>query len=316
MSIDDEVRRAAIAWYARLCSGEASAVDQAAWSAWHAADPEHRRAWDKLERLRDTLGSVPPQVGMPVLKAVAAPGRRRVLRGVALAASVGGASWIAWEQGGGTALLADHRTAPGQRLKAALDDGSRLVMNTRSAVDVRFDARQRLLRLHEGEILLESAALRGRRDPRPLVVSTAHGCVQALGTRFTVRLHGDRTVVAVLEQAVRLQPAFSGETIVLQAGEQAVLTATTVQRVATPNPDAAAWLDGHLVVDDAPLGEVVAELARYRPGHLGCDAAVAQLRVSGAFPLDDTDRALAALARSLPVRLAFATRYWVTVKPA
>lgn len=314
MSGDDAVRHAAIAWYARLCSGEASAADQTAWSSWHAADPEHRRAWDKLERLRTTLGSVPPQLGVPVLKSVAAPGRRRMLRVLGLATGVGGAAWLAREQG--TILLADHRTAPGQRLALHLDDGSRLVLNTRSAVDVRFDAGQRLLRLHAGEILLESAAVRGRRDPRPLIVATEHGTVQALGTRFTVRLLEGRTVVTVLEHAVRLQPALSGETMVLQAGEQGVLSLGAVERIAAPNRDAAAWVDGHLVVDDAALGEVVAELARYRPGRLACDPAVARLRVSGAFPLDDTDRALAALARSLPVRVTFATRWWVTVQPA
>lgn len=314
MSEADGVRRAAIAWYARLCSGEASAADEAAWSAWHAADPEHRRAWDKLERLRATLGSVPPQLGVPVLNGVAAPGRRRMLRIAGLAVGVGGAAWLAREQG--ATLLADHRTGPGQRLALVLDDGSRLLLNTRSAVDVRFDAGQRLLRLHAGEILLESAAMHGHRDPRPLIVATEHGTVQALGTRFTLRLLEERTAVNVLEHAVRLQPARSGETMVLQAGEQAMLSAGAVERSAAPNPDASAWLDGHLVVDDAPLGEVVAELARYRPGRLACDPAVARLRVSGAFPLDDTDRALAALSRSLPVRVRFATRWWVTVTPA
>ena len=314
MSVDEAVRRAAIAWYARLCSGEASAADQAAWSAWHAADPEHRHAWDKLERLRATLGSVPPGLGMPVLKGSATPGRRRMLRVLGLAVGVGGAAWLAREEG--ATLLADHRTTPGQRLALDLDDGSRLVLNTRSAVDVRFDAGQRLLRLHAGEILLESAAFRGRRDPRPLLVETVHGTAQALGTRLTVRVRDRHTVVSVLEQAVRLQPALSGETIVLQAGEQALLTGNALERVAKPNPDAAAWLEGHLVVDDAALGEVVAELARYRPGRLACDHAVARLRVSGAFPLDDTDRALAVLARSLPVRIASATRYWVTVQAA
>ena len=32
--------------------------------------------------------------------------------------------------------------------------------------------------------------------------------------------------------------------------------------------------------DNLPLGQLIAELNRYRPGHLGCDPAVAQLPVS------------------------------------
>ena len=60
----------------------------------------------------------------------------------------------------------------------------------------------------------------------------------------------------------------------------------------------------------------MAELGRYRTGHLACDSAVASLRVSGAFPVADTEQALAVLARSLPVRVRRLTRYWVTVGAA
>jgi transmembrane sensor len=42
---------------------------------------------------------------------------------------------------------------------------------------------------------------------------------------------------------------------------------------------------------------------------------VAALRVSGVFPLADTDRALASLQQALPVRIHYATRYWVSVQP-
>jgi transmembrane sensor len=43
---------------------------------------------------------------------------------------------------------------------------------------------------------------------------------------------------------------------------------------------------------------------------------VARLRVSGAYPVPDTDRALDALRRAFPLKLAYRTRYWVTVLPA
>jgi transmembrane sensor len=40
------------------------------------------------------------------------------------------------------------------------------------------------------------------------------------------------------------------------------------------------------------------------------------VRISGVFPLDDTERVLQAVARTLPVRLHYRTRYWVSVEPA
>ena len=61
------------------------------------------------------------------------------------------------------------------------------------------------------------------------------------------------------------------------------------------------------------LADLVAELARYRRGFLRCDPAVAELRVSGAFPVNDTDAGLRLLEKTLPVRIHRITPYWVTV---
>lgn len=47
-----------------------------------------------------------------------------------------------------------------------------------------------------------------------------------------------------------------------------------------------------------------------------CRADVAALSVSGTFPTTDTDRALAALAEALPVRVTTFTPYLVTVAAA
>ena len=48
---------------------------------------------------------------------------------------------------------------------------------------------------------------------------------------------------------------------------------------------------------------------------LRCDPRVAELRLTGVYPLDDTDRALATLEESLPVKLEWTTRYWLSVQP-
>jgi len=56
-------------------------------------------------------------------------------------------------------------------------------------------------------------------------------------------------------------------------------------------------------------------LARYRRGVLRCDPAVADLRVSGAFPLADIDGSLRLLEKTLPVRISHVTPFWTTVAP-
>ncbi|MGV2837118.1 iron dicitrate transport regulator FecR, partial [Pseudomonas shirazensis] len=56
-------------------------------------------------------------------------------------------------------------------------------------------------------------------------------------------------------------------------------------------------------------------LGRYRHGWLRCDPSITALKVSGAFPLDDTDRALAALESGFDLRIERRSRYWVSVMP-
>ncbi|MNP16292.1 fec operon regulator FecR [compost metagenome] len=70
-----------------------------------------------------------------------------------------------------------------------------------------------------------------------------------------------------------------------------------------------------LVADDWRLGDFIAQLQRYRSGHLGCDPAVAALRISGAFHLGNTDTVLDNLTSTLPVRIRRFSRYWVSVEP-
>ena len=75
-------------------------------------------------------------------------------------------------------------------------------------------------------------------------------------------------------------------------------------------------MDGLLEVRNQALAEGLDALRAYRSGVLRVDPAVAGLRVSGLFRLDDSDQALDALARTLPIRVARRTDLWVSVGPA
>jgi transmembrane sensor len=67
---------------------------------------------------------------------------------------------------------------------------------------------------------------------------------------------------------------------------------------------------------DACLGDVIDELSRYRTGAMQCDQRASRLRVSGAFRLDAIDAVLANLQTSLPIRVSYFSRYWVSIKYA
>lgn len=325
---DTAVRKQAVAWYARLCSGSANDADRQAWQRWHAAHPEHRRAWQRIEAMRATLQQAPADIASPVLRARLAAGgqgRRQVLRGVLLAASTGTFGYLSWqaaqERGLVQPLLADYSTGVGRQRRVELPDGSLLIMNTNSAVDVRFDAHARRVLLLSGEILVETARHRqaadAPADPRPFIVDTRQGLVRALGTRFTVRQFDHHAQVAVLDDVVELRAAqLPGKTVIVRAGQQARLMAGAIDAPQQADESAGLWHTGSLLVNNRSLGEVVAELARYRRGRLACDPRVAQLRISGVFPLADTDRALLLLVQSFPLRMRSVTRYWVSLEAA
>ena len=321
------VRDAAIAWRLRVDEGDAMDGGEAALQRWLAAHPDHTRAWRQLNQLGAELDAGLGAVRGPAARAaLARPGstarRAAAVLAVALAVAVGGGQLLDRFQP--TAhLLADLRTGTGERRSVALPDGSVLHLDTRSAVDLAFDATHRAIVLRAGRVAVETAHA-GAAERRPFVVLTPGGSLRALGTRFAVQvLEEGASRVTVTQSAVAARPPdcaaapappCAGERIV-QAGQTALLHSGRVQAPEPAPPEHDAWKDGLLVVENQPLADVVAQLARYRPGRLAVDPRVAGLRVTGTLPLADTDQALLALTAAVPVEVAYTTRWWVTLEP-
>jgi len=308
-------------WYALLRSAEASERDQARWRAWLDKDPEHRQAWQYVESISrrfEPLQSTPDprrtaeglwEANSRVLQ------RRRVLAGSAGLAGAGLLGWGIWRHTPlplmAQAWRADYRTATGETRELRLPDGTRLWLNTATAVNQDYSARQRRLQLVTGEILIDTAA-----DPsRPLKVETPQGRLRALGTRFTVRLDGEQTLLAVYDGAVAIRNR-QGAEATLQAGQQMRFSADALEPAQSADPAREAWARGVLMAKDTTLRELVAELRRYRHGHLGLAPEVAELRVFGNFPLTDTDDTLDMLAAALPVRIRRTLPWWVSIEAA
>lgn len=313
--IDPRALDGAVQWFLRLTSGAASDADRQAWQAWRRADPEHERAWQRTEALTRRFEALPKGV-LPTLGQPRSAGRRRALGKLVLLASVGGVGWRVYRDDAWRGWAAQYRTAVGARREVVLADHSRVVLNTASAMDVLFDARQRSIALHVGEILVETAS-DPERIARPFIVRTGEGSVTALGTRFVVRRDDGVSTVQVLQGAVRVAPRSAAADSVRQvpAGMSLRFGDGIGASLEPLSGDPAAWQRGMLQVDSMPLREFLAELQRYRSGWIDCAPEVAHLLISGAFPLDDVDRVLATVADTLPLHLRYRTRYWVSVLP-
>lgn len=311
--VDARLLDEAAHWLARSHSSSFSAAEQQELARWRSRSPAHEQVWLCAEQLQERLGSLPPALGMAVLNRPRRRSKRRqALRHAALLLATPALGWLGWRHLPWQSWSADYRTARGESRSITLADSSRVLLNTDSAISVRFDTQARRVRQHAGEILVETAHTPAY-AARAFVVETEEGRMQALGTRFIVRRQQGRTRLAVLEGAVRVTPARSGSSVIVQAGQQLAFDARTA---ATPSPLAAApdaWTHGMLYAERMRLQDFLAEVGRYREGLLLCDPQVAELRVSGAFQLRDTDRILELLAQTLPVNVRSRTRYWVTV---
>lgn len=301
--------RDAAQWHARLSAGVDYPALYQRWQAWHQGDPVHQWAWQRLEAFHAELRSVPATVAQRTL-VVEPPlaGRRTVLKGLVLGLGVSGLAWPGYRQ---TPLwLADVRTATGERRQLRLEDGTQLTLNTASAVDIRYDHLQRLIILRAGEIMVTTA-----KDARPLSVRSQQGEMRALGTRFVVRQLDGQTELDVLEHAVAVRNRPETEPLRVEAGMSLRFGSGPLPAPQVLDLNRDEWVNGRLVIDNWPLVRVLDELQRYRPGFIECAKEVAHLRLSGAFPLDDTARALEAIAQALPVRIETRTRFWVRVRP-
>lgn len=306
----------AAAWLARLLADDTTDEDIADCRRWREQHPRHEQAWQRICQISGKFAKIPAAAdGTQVLENArrSALSRRRLLQ-VAIIAGLGGTSaWYGLNRSQtGRGLLAQYRSGVGETRHLTLDDGTRLTLNTDTAVDVDFTPGLRRILLYHGELLINTGTESPRRD---FVVDTDVGRLTALGTEFTVRQFSDHVNVAVIEGAVEIRAGRSGQTRRLDAGRQTNFDASRIAESAALAPGSTHWRDGVMVAERMPVADFVAEISRYRKGFVFYDQAVADLEVTGVFSIRDTDRALDSLADSLPVELVYRTSYWVKVVP-
>lgn len=303
-------------WFATLLDAGTDSDEHARWRQW-LQEPRHARAWAQVEAVSRRFSPLRADHQRHAAEAGLAAARnkthsrRRMLSGLA---SLAGLGLVGWQfprlKGEWLARTADYRTVTAEVRSTKLADGSRVWLGPGSALDVDYADALRRLRLHLGELHVETAtdARRG------FVVDTPQARLRALGTRFNVKLRDSRLDVAVHEGAVEIS---AGNTVrVINAGQALRITPDGLGPTGTADQNSDAWIRGILMADQMPLGELVAELSRYRRGHLGVSPAIAAWPVMGVFPLRDPDAALAMLERSLPVRVDRPLPWWTTLEPA
>lgn len=316
-----QVVKQAIHWLLRLRNNHGNSRLSRQCEQWRAEHHEHELAWQRVQSLQAELShnlrAVPgAQVALNTLENSAQGlGRRQALKLLSGALLLGSATWLAKDASPWQQWSADYATATGERRGFQLPDGTRIELNTASAVDLDYTAQQRLIKLTRGEILVTcGGADEGSAFERPLRVQSRHGVYEPQAARFVLRQDSDCTLLSVTSGRVAINAG--GTSIEALAGQSYLIDHHHVRSAPPLNMDVGAWADGLIVTRNMRLGDFLTEVGRYRQGFLSCASDVADLRLSGVFRLEDTDKLLAILPRTLPVQLRYRTRWWVILEAA
>ncbi len=281
----EAVREQAIAWLARL-RADPSDRDIVDFETWYAADPQHADtydalldSWDDTALVARTPVAQQPRLaaGRPWWKAAAAAAAVLLLLIAGGLVLTGTPRRDIAPQSTLASRIGEIRTIP-------LEDGSRVTLDTNSAVEVRFDGEQRRVQLERGRARFEVA----HDTRRPFVVVAGSGEVVAHGTVFDVDLRRSGTLVVLLQGSVEIRrPAAVGTPAtsrMLRPGQQLAISAGfAVAPVAIRVPETR-WPSGMLSFEDAPLADVVASANRYSRTRIVLhDPALGERRFTGTF---------------------------------
>jgi transmembrane sensor len=318
----DEIEKQAWIWLRLLAAGEPKEWDLQGFRRWLRADPAHRTRFNEVRRRWEEIG---PAVGVmqrgselkPELKSARTlragmprrpyshSGRRAFLGAAVSAVAVAGVAAVYPPLGLWPALSewgADYRTGAGEQRTLALADRVSVMLNTRTSIRQKTAGGQTIgLDLIDGEAAVD---LQGGRS---FAVTAGVGRSVAESGRFEVRYLDNKVCVTCIDGAVRVEhPA---GTLALQARQQAIYDAHALSNIASVEPaQISAWRNGELLFSQVRLGDVIAEINRYRPGRVMLiNDAVRNKTVNGRFAIASLDLALAQLqltfglkARSLP----------------
>ena len=238
-----------------MTSGETTAEQRAEFARWREAAPEHEAALDELKSLWGDIG--------PALERTPVARRRRLrtLTPWAMAASILiglSLAWVNWPQPHYDAI-----SATGQILNHTLEDGSRIMLNSDSAIQVHFSATTREVRLARGEAYFDVTP-----DPdRRFIVLSGDSSIEVLGTRFSVRRDDTDSRIVVASGHVQVKHhQTSAELVSGQRVQTSDAGLGPIEKVDVNS--ALGWRQGRLTFRNARLSSLVAELDRYTIEHL------------------------------------------------
>ena len=287
--LSEEVRVEAATWIARLHDERRDPDVETELRAWLGESEEHRRAFDRMNQAWEQVGKIRLRArtdvstapkGRPRFAPWAAPALAAVLVLVVITSAY-------WRDNALT-------TAVGQQRVRMLRDGTRVLLNTDTRIEVNYDEHFRRVRLVRGEARFDVS----KHPTWPFLVSVGDQEIRALGTSFIVRHDNEQDLsVTLVDGRISVAPVpGNGETLqqepqVLVPGQRLVISRHHAPAVDRPELSrVTAWERGRVEFDETPLEDATAEMNRYTTTRVTVpDTEVARLRIGGVFRAGDSD---------------------------
>jgi transmembrane sensor len=274
---------------------------QAEFEAWLASDPAHAQAFAKAQA---AWGGAPVHSAAIALAAPRKPSTWRRIKphwkplATAAVLLIGLFSFSNLP----VRLQADHLTVVGERQRLQLDDGSKVLLNTNSAFSSTVQNHQRIARLYQGEAFFEIAPGHGL----PLEIDAGPVRASVRDTAFAVRYLDGEAQVQVQRGDVDLSTTVNDARVRLSAGESVRIGPKGFGQPSKLDADKdLAWVQGRLVFENCPMGEVLAELRRYYPGWIvSTNDRLASVAVTGNYRLDQPLDVVRSLAHITSAKLS------------
>jgi transmembrane sensor len=319
-----KAEKEAIAWFTRL-NGKPSREDKQNFRAWQRLNIGNEDAYRSISALWSS--SVAPGTEIAREEASSLSGhlsRIRELRKRKKTGSKAGAGTLAmiFLLGSGWIWLekpnfwqdmsADYVSARGETRQILLDDGSSVLLDADTAIDVRLNDDFRQVKLLRGTAFFEV-----KPSSVPFIVEAANGSSRVLGTAFDVALDNEGVEVTLEHGSLRVELGNSSDQVVLKPGEA---VAYSNDGLSTPHDIeldyALAWHDGRFVFNNASLQDVLQRIERYRDGRIIIvGSALGARRISGSFSLNDTNAALSSLQSSVGFKMNKLSERLVVIRP-
>ena len=303
-AVSDEIAGAAASWVAQVHDPTRGPEIEERLRAWLQVSEDHRRAfrrmedaWERAGEIRLRAPSEAPSARRPARfirrPGVLTRGPRPAAAAVA-AAAVTAAAVVA-----AVVLVRGWRgdstvTGVGQQQTRVLSDGTRVLLNTDTRIEVSYDEHARRVRLVHGEAWLNVS----HHPSWPFLVRVDGEEIRAVGTSFIVRHDDDHDLsVTLVEGRIIVAPIGAGAAPPLQSAQVMApgqrLTLSEHHAPAFDRPELGritAWRRGQVDFDRTPLRDAAEEMNRYSDTHVVvADAQAAQLSVGGVFRAGDSE---------------------------